>query len=224
MIEEWRDIDGYDGKYQVSNFGQVRSFKYKTPRILRAGLMQGYLGVQLCKNGTIKTCKVHRLAAQAFIPNPDNKPQVNHIDGDKTNNRVDNLEWCTGAENATHALVTGLQKSGAKLYNAKFTDEQASEILKLYVKGSREFGSVALSKKYGVSHNSILRLIHGQSYKNVVGDRRVAAVRKPVKSLTPAERAEIRRLYVKGSPEFGTVALGKKYGVDNKTIWQVVRR
>ena len=103
MEELWKDIDGYEGLYQVSNLGNVKSLNYNRTgkeRILKPGNNGlGYLNVLLCKNGKTKTFKIHRLVANAFIPNPYNKPEVNHKDENKTNNCVDNLEWMTSKEN-----------------------------------------------------------------------------------------------------------------------------
>ena len=96
MEEEWRDIEGYEGLYMVSNFGRVVSLHGRNPRIMKLGMThKGYQCVGLQKEKQNKTCVVHRLVAKAFIPNPDDFPQVNHKDECKTNNRVDNLEWCT---------------------------------------------------------------------------------------------------------------------------------
>lgn len=111
---EWRPIEGYEGLYEVSNKGRVRSLNYRhtgEAKILRlCKNKDGYLCVHLSKNGTRYAKQVHRLVASAFIPNIGDKPQVNHIDGDKTNNKVDNLEWVTGKENMQHAWNTGLSK------------------------------------------------------------------------------------------------------------------
>lgn len=102
--EQWRDIDGYDGIYQVSSLGRVRSLKFGKTRVLRPGKTKdGYFIVQLWRNGKGKTFSVHRLVAQAFIPNDDNsKTQINHRDECKQNNRFWNLEWCSAQYNLTY--------------------------------------------------------------------------------------------------------------------------
>lgn len=118
-MEIWKDIKGYEGKYQVSNLGNVKSSwmwtgdKYiKREKILRNILYKnGYLYVSLSKDGKVKRFKVNRLVAEAFIDNPYNLPITNHKDGDKTNNCVSNLEWCTHSENLSHAYKIGLRKS-----------------------------------------------------------------------------------------------------------------
>ena len=95
MTEIWRDIDGYKGLYQVSNKGRVKSLKWGKERILRPGTNRlGYMFVCLYHDNMKKTVKLHRLVAQAFIPNPDNLPEINHRDENKKNNCVENLEWC----------------------------------------------------------------------------------------------------------------------------------
>lgn len=113
-MEEWKWIEGYKGEYQVSNKGRIKSFKNKNREKILTPKRDGkdnYLMIGLCKNGECKYCLIHRLVAQAFIPNPLNKEQVNHIDGNKKNNNVDNLEWNTSSENIIHALDNGLSQT-----------------------------------------------------------------------------------------------------------------
>lgn len=116
--EVWKDVVGYEGLYRISNKGTVcRLYKngkvnFMTPRILN-----GYWRVKLCNGNTQKEYFLHRLIAQAFIPNPDNKPEINHINGIKTDNRIENLEWVTRSENAIHATKTGLLKYSEYRYN-----------------------------------------------------------------------------------------------------------
>lgn len=118
MDEIWKPIPGYEGYYEVSNLGRVKSLGryvfrdlykyYRKERIRSPYVNQGYLSITLNKDKSEKTYAVHRLVALAFIPNPDNKPAINHIDGNKQNNCVTNLEWVTSAENSSHAVRTGL--------------------------------------------------------------------------------------------------------------------
>ena len=106
MEEIWKNIDGYEGLYQVSNLGRVKSLNYRRTgkeRILKPGTDKGgYLYVFLYKNGKQKPFSIHRLVAKAFIPNPNKKPEVNHKDEDKTNNCLTNLEWMTRKDNLNY--------------------------------------------------------------------------------------------------------------------------
>jgi hypothetical protein len=123
--EEWRSIRGYEGMYEISNLGRVKSLprKYVKGGIRKKVICKGYELVGLWKGEENYNAKVHRLVAEAFLPNPDNKPFVNHIDGNKRNNRIDNLEWCTPKENVAHATQTGLFKCGLNnSYTSKAVD------------------------------------------------------------------------------------------------------
>lgn len=106
--EIWKPIQGYEDLYEVSNLGRVRRTELLT--FWKHNGKQPYYMVGLSKNSKSKKCLVHRLVAEAFIPNPSNLPQVNHKDGNVHNNSVDNLEWCTNAENTKHAYENYLRK------------------------------------------------------------------------------------------------------------------
>ena len=125
MIEVWKDVLGFEGLYQISNFGNVKSleryvfipayggqFRHLDEIILSkmVGSM-GYYKVVLCNGSKSKQVNIHRLIAIAFIPNPNNYPQVNHMDGDKQNNSINNLEWCTSKHNIRHSWAIGLSKA-----------------------------------------------------------------------------------------------------------------
>ena len=110
-MEQWKPIEGTDGKYEVSNLGRVRT-NGKRPGMLKLTKQKSgyrYAMIQL-SNGKQKNCRVHRLVAEHFLPNPDNMKEVNHKDGNKDNNRADNLEWCTRSHNVKHSFDTGLNK------------------------------------------------------------------------------------------------------------------
>lgn len=103
MKEIWKDIEGYNGKYQISNLGNIKSLYLKRNRKLGKD-KDGYLKIELYNKGKYKSIKVHRLVALHFIPNPLNLPEINHKDGNIKNNRIDNLEWCTSSFNSRHRI------------------------------------------------------------------------------------------------------------------------
>ena len=122
MKEIWKDIKDYEGLYQVSNYGRVKSMERtvkgpKGNKKIKSRIMQeyknkfGYSIISLSKSGKTKNFQIHRLVAQAFIPNPLELPQVNHIDGNKDNNSVNNLEWITNRDNVIHAYKNNLRET-----------------------------------------------------------------------------------------------------------------
>jgi len=161
IMEQWREIKDYEGYYQVSNIGNVRRVN-KDPRspkfrVLKKGLFKGgyeYVGIR--KNRT-----VHRLVATAFILNPKNKAQVNHINGIKTDNHVDNLEWVTPKENQVHASKLGLTANGEKNGFSKLNEFQVREILK------SNLSLCKLGKKYNVSSTNIWRIKNRKLWKHI---------------------------------------------------------
>lgn len=113
MCETWRPVIGYEGLYDVSSDGRIRNAK--TKRELAHGFVNGYKRVNLWKNNSYKTRRIHRIVAEAFIENPYGKRTVNHKDGNKTNNSVENLEWATHSENNKHAYLAGLKSNNTPI-------------------------------------------------------------------------------------------------------------
>lgn len=169
-MEEWRDIEGYEGLYQVSNYGRVKSLKryitlngknqhciYHTKKVIKERIMKyginshGYCQVMLHNNGKKKNKSIHQLVAQAFIPNPDKKPTVNHINGDKLNNSVDNLEWATCKEQTNHLIHT----LGHKSIITKQCRDKQKELHQRKVK--RSDGIIFNSIKEASMGNDVLR-------------------------------------------------------------------
>ena len=131
--EELRIIKGYED-YAITNYSRVISLKKNI--VLKTRIDDvGYVAVRLCKNKVYKQKRVHRLVAEYFIPNPDNLPQVNHIDGVKSNPSINNLEWVDGKGNTQHALKAGLLKIGERHHAATITEKQAQSILDDYKSG-----------------------------------------------------------------------------------------
>lgn len=162
--EIWKDILGYEGKYQVSNRGNVKSLNYRRTgkeKILKGSDDgTGYLRVGLWKDGNAKECTIHRLVAQAFLPNPDNLPQINHKDEDKYNNCVENLEWCSSQYNMTYN--DRAKKVGNKLSRPVIGINKVSGLIV-------EFASAhEASRQLGISQSNITQCCQGK-YKSAGG-------------------------------------------------------
>lgn len=183
MEEIWKDIEGYEGKYQVSNLGRVRSLDRKIGNYFRQGKVlkpcvtrNGYLQVYLYnKNSIMKPRRIHRLVANAFIPKPKDKLEVNHIDGNKNNNNMENLEWCTSSENKKHAILTGLKPKRFKgqfgkgkknwMYQRRGKDNPCSKTVIQYNKEMNkiaEYGSTCeAERKTGICSTNIAKCCRG---------------------------------------------------------------
>lgn len=158
--EEWRDIGGYEGLYQISNYGRVKSFARGTVIVRIPAISgDGYLYISTSKNGVHKNLKIHRLVAQAFVPNPEALPCVNHIDGNKLNNLPANLEWCTVAENNRHAIAAGL--------NVRANRKLTPDAIRYIRENPERFTYKQLGEMFEVSPNLILGIRKNRFYKDV---------------------------------------------------------
>lgn len=132
--EIWKDIDGYNGDYQISNFGNVKSLKNNKEKLIKPFFTksnkEGYLIVNLCKNNKRKINLVHRLVAEAFIPNPNNFPMINHKDENKLNNHVNNLEWCNSKYNNNYGTLRERMKEKLSYKVAKY--DLNGNLIKIY--------------------------------------------------------------------------------------------
>ena len=179
--EVWRDVPGFEGHYQVSDFGSVKSLdRYidhpRIGKIFRKGkvLKQSYASKgykQVCLNveGKTTTFRVHRLVAMAFLENPKDLETVNHIDGNKENNHVSNLEWCSVADNLRHASANGLMNhssvTGSLNVNAILDEEKVYAMMNDYFLKDRIFKEIA--KDYGISIATAYQAVKGSTWKQV---------------------------------------------------------
>lgn len=162
-----KDVVGFEGLYTVSDDGRVyslRAGKYLKPVVMESK----YLYVHLCNGKKTKSRRLHRVVAEAFIPNPNNLPQVNHIDGNKNNCSVRNLEWCSQEKNMKHAIEAGLfNPKGENNPSAKLTESDVRNIREEYSKGDKSCSFKALSKKYGVTDVAIRYIVTRKTWRNV---------------------------------------------------------
>jgi len=170
--EIWKDINGYEGLYQISNLGRVKSLNKlkgkntKTKEIIMNPSInkKGYKCIVLCKNSKQKHFRVHRLVAQSFIPNSENKKIVNHIDCNKINNHESNLEWVTHKENEIHAKANGLKPHGESHGRAKLTKQDIYKIKQL-IKNNFKLKSIAFLFEISITHVS--RIKNNKSWRCV---------------------------------------------------------
>lgn len=177
MQEIWKPVPGFDELYEVSNEGRIRSLPrtVKTwfgKRISRGRIRafsknsQGYLSIHMGKNGETHRAYVHRLVAIVFIPTNNNAPQVNHKDGNKSNNHVGNLEWCSASENCTHAVKQRLYETakGERSGTAKLTEENVREIRRLAALG---YMHKDIAINFPVGRKAITKIVNRQRWGHV---------------------------------------------------------
>jgi len=179
MEEIWKDINGYEGLYKVSNYGNIISLERlvlvmgKPLRKLREKIrlqtitQYGYKSIILRKNGMSKIILVHRIVATAFIENPFNKPQVNHKDGIKDNNHAENLEWCTAKENIIHSFLDNkrVPTRGQNNFLSKLIDSEVFEIKKLIESG---IPKPEIAKRYNVTERTIRDINNQKTWKHII--------------------------------------------------------
>ena len=176
--ELWVPVKGYEGLYLISKNGMVRgidrtvrvnerTIRFQKGMVLKNNISPvGYARIALCKDGIQKFELLHRILAIHFIPNPNNYPVVNHIDGDKLNNRLDNLEWCTQKHNMAEAGRMGLIGSKGNRNRTKFKTD--IDLLKLLRENNAGCSNIELSIKYGVRKETISRVLNGNRMKELI--------------------------------------------------------
>lgn len=171
-IEEWRDVPGYEGLYKISNKGMLIRFEhwstkgryYPESHPYKFKNYKGYIQTYLYKDGKRKTTTIHRLIAQAFIPNPENKDQINHKNGIKDDNRIENIEWCNQSENMRHAFDTGLKEGmpGEKNGRATLSQEAVDLIKSRYNSGEK---ITDISRELNINLGKLRTILYGFSWK-----------------------------------------------------------
>lgn len=249
----WKEVKGYEGLYEINEFGQIRkTIKpvkgldkiYSGGGLIGGGVSWDYHRVKLWNHRRVNTNhSVHVLVAEAFVPNPDNKPVVNHKDGNKLNNHYTNLEWVTRSENVQHAVDTGLLpvKKGEKHGNAKVTEDDVKKIRLDYIhsdKSSREIAS-----EFGLSYGATCGIINGKYWKHQelplpkdeyfkkvaekdsklrsTGQR--SRTTHPTRKLTKDEIIEMRRLWDSGEVTKKN-QLAKQFNMHPSTIKDILDR
>ena len=167
MRETWRLVPGFEQLYQVSSIGRVRSIKYTRIRYLVPidRSKNRYLAVRLGKNGKARFYSIHRLVLMAFHRMPVGKELAAHLNGDPSDNRVQNLKWASYSENEAHKELHGTKVRGVKSKQAKLTDEKVREMRALYASGMKK---AHIAKRFGVTKQTAFRVIVGTSWAHVI--------------------------------------------------------
>ena len=245
--EIWKDVAGYEGLYQVSSIGRIKRIgtpsKYSGflvgERILSPSpSTDAYLGCSLYKNGISRPIKVHRIVAQTFIPNPEGRPVVNHIDGNRQNNNVDNLEWVTHSENTIH-YYNQSGRTRIKKEPKKLREDQVRQIRELYLKGNniyvlgRAFKVTAATIQAIITYNHFSTVDEDKKYEYLIAAEKVkSAIRSQsiskslnhnTRKLSDNDVLDIRKAWYENQPITRTI-LANKYGVGIDTISDIINR
>lgn len=166
-LEDLYEVDDKGNVYSLPKLKRTPTTTYlsKEKQLKPYNNGYGYMLVDMRKNGKRYMKLVHRLVAEAFLPNPENLPQINHKDGNKANNNVNNLEWCTCSENQFHAFKCNLKPQGINHPNSKLTLDDVNYIKTHYRKGKRGYGVYTLANQFNVSPSTIRQIITGRTYK-----------------------------------------------------------
>lgn len=161
-------VNGTDGKYEISETGVIRSLYFQgkarhVAKTLKPGLSHGYLCVVFCIGGKRKTAYIHRLLAEHFLPNPNNLPVINHVDGNRSNNIITNLEWCTYSQNSQHGVDFLSNNHGSNHVKAKFKELDILKIIRMHHKLGNNTKSIA--DEFKVSQATIINICAGRRYK-----------------------------------------------------------
>lgn len=226
-MEIYKSVKGYEGIYEVSNFGNVRSIdrndsigRKTKGRIISPSVCNGYLGVNLCKNSKATYTKVHKIVAETFLEKTENRNEVNHKNGNKKDNRLENLEYVTKSENIRHRVIERLHETNLN----KYSDLEIAKIIDEYYKvaGTGKKGVKHLIKKYNLKENDIRHLVNRrspvtqnvkkQSYENNI-DCKTA-----FKFITEKRNKEIIDLKKHG---FSITSISKVYGIDLAQVCRI---
>lgn len=232
--EEWGDVVGYEGIYQVSNRGRVkrtaRGPSTWPGRVLTAHADgAGYLRICLCKDGIQQHQYVHCMVAETFLgTRPSLNHQVNHKNGVKDDNHIENLEWTTRAENVRHSfdVLNRSAPKGEAVWTSKLTPDDVKKIRHLYA--TNKHNQVDLAEIFGVTRAEIGYIVRGDMWQHVGGPISLATEfplrgeNNPSAKLTPHDVQQIRRLYAIG--EYTHAEIGEMFGIEQSHIGRIIRR
>lgn len=220
-MEIWKDVVGYEGLYKVSTYGRVYSCRKNMLLSTPTNRKKGYVDIVLFKNGRKKTEKVHRLVAKAFLPNPYNYPIINHKDENPSNNRVDNLEWCTNDYN----LMYGNAKKKQSLAHCSLSEEDIVKCASLFDEG---YSMSDIAKVFNVSSTTISRAITKSNKYNGIAhttnekirENGIRATAKKKTKLTEEQRIDCYERYLNGEMQKD---IAKHYKVSGALVSIVIK-